>query len=275
MALPPPFLNKGIVGRNLVLPANQDNQNVDVTNRLGRYGDTKIESGYPTDLFAADEGAIMLAGMTPAQTALQAGIQSAYVSTQIQFLLQNSDPAGGRRLYPKWLRLSLLTVGTSGTDFRYALVLDNALRTPTTISSGTGGSGVGTPAAQTAYKAAAVCTNMDLNPTIAGVPYFGSGTAGAVGGATVAAPSPMARILTGQGYWNNAVIVTKDQYVLQFGSCDIGGSFRSATAVAKIVEHAPACVIGPGQSLAIHLWSTSNVTAGNAWDDASMCWAER
>lgn len=275
MALPPAFLTKGLVARNAALPANTDNQNTDVATRLGRYGDQKVESGYPTDLFAADEGAIMVAGMTPGQTAIQAGIQAAYVSTQIQFLLQNSDPAGGRRLYPKWLKLSPSVAGTSGVDLRYALVLDNQLRTPTTISSAAGGSGPGTAANQTAYRPTTACTNMDLNPTIAGVPYFTLGLAGSTGGATVAAPSPMARIIEGNGYIKGSIPVVKDQYVLQFGSADIGGTFQAAAALAKIVEHAAACVVGPGQSLAIHIWSASNNTAGNAFDNAQLCWAER
>lgn len=275
MALPPPFLTKGLVGRNLALPANADNQNTDVAMRLGRYGDQKVESGYPNDHFAADEGSIMVASMVQAQTAIQAGIQSAYVATQVQFLLQNSDPAGGRRLYPKSLRLCVLTVGTSGVDLRYSLVLDNALRTPTTISSGSGGTGAGTAANQTAYRAPAQCTNMDLNPTIAGVPYFTLGLAASVGGATVASPSPMARNIVAQGFIKTTAIVAKDQLQIQFGNADLGGTVQGASASAKIIEHCPPVVIGPGQSLAIHIWSTSNVTAGNAFDDAAFIWAER
>ena len=34
MALPPPFLTKGLVARQAILPANQDNQNTDVAVRL-------------------------------------------------------------------------------------------------------------------------------------------------------------------------------------------------------------------------------------------------
>jgi hypothetical protein len=226
-------------------------------------------------MFAADEGAIMVASMVQAQTAIQAGIQAAYVSTQVQFLLQNSDPAGGRRLYPKALRLCVLTVGTSGVDLRYSLVLDNALRTPTTISNGSGGTGAGTAANQTAYRAPAQSTNMDLNPTIAGVPYFTLGLAASVGGATVAAPSPMARTIVAQGFIKTTAIVAKDQLQIQFGSADLGGTVQGASASAKIIEHAPPVVIGPGQSLAIHIWSTSNATAGNAFDDAAIIWAER
>ena len=276
MALPPPFLAKGLVARNAALPANIDNQNTDVAMRLGRYGDQKVESGYPTDMFAADEGAVVVACMAPAQTAIQAGIQSAYVATQATFLLQNQDPAGGRRVYPKSMRLCVLTVGTSGVDLRYAVVLDNALRTPTTISNAAGGVGPGTAANQTAYTPPVVNTNMDLNnPVQAGVPFFTLGLAASVGGFTIPAPSVKGRIIVAQGFVKTTAIVAKDQLQIQFGSCDQGGTVQGASASAKIIEHAPAVVIGPGQSMSILLWSTSNVTAGNAFDDASMIWAER
>lgn len=275
MALPPAFMNKGIVGRNLMVPPNADSPNVDVPMRTGRYGDLKVESGYPTDLMAADEGAVWVAGMTPAQTAIQAGIQSAYVSTQAQFVLGNSAVAGGVRCYPKFLRLGVLTVGTSGVDLRYAIVLDNVSRQPTVVSNGSGGTGPGTAANQTAFRVPANNVNMDITTAAAGVPYFTLGLAASTGGATVPAPSPAARIIVGNGFVKNTALVAKDQLVIQFGSADIGGTVQGASAAAKIVEHAPAVVLGPGQFMTVHLWSTSNITAGNAFDDAIMCWAER
>lgn len=273
--LPPSVLNKGLVARNLPQPAYTDNQGVDVALRLGRYGDIKTESGYPTDIFQADEGAIMVATMNPAQTAIQLGIQTAYVSTQAGFVLGNTDPAGGRRIYPKFLKLAQSVAPTSGVDLRYAIVVDNTNRTPTTLSNAAGGTGPGSAGANTAYRVTVSCTNADMNPTIAGIPYFTFGTAGATGSATVPAPSQFARVIVGNGYIKNSIPVVKDQYVLQFGSCDVGGTFQGAAALAKIVEHVPPVVIGPGQFMTIHLWSASNITAGNAWDDACLCWAER
>jgi hypothetical protein len=34
-------------------------------------------------------------------------------------------------------------------------------------------------------------------------------------------------------------------------------------------------VIGPGQAALIYLWSAGNITAGNAFDGASLSWVEK
>lgn len=274
MALPPAVLNKGLVARTLPLPANADNQGTDVPVRLGRYGDTKVESLFPTDHLQADEGSVMVATTLPGATALQLGLSAAFSATAAAFVLQNSDSAGGKRIYPKFLKLAQSVAPTSGVDLRYAIVLDNINRAPTTISNGAGGSGPGTPATATAYRSTVVCTNADINPSIVGIPYFPlSAAAGAP--PTVPAASQFARTIVGNGYLKNSIPVVKDQYILQFGSADNGGTFQGAAALAKIVEHCPPVVVGPGQSLLIYLWSASNITAGNAWDDVALCWVER
>lgn len=92
---------------------------------------------------------------------------------------------------------------------------------------------------------------------------------------TVPAASANVRYLEGNGLIKGSIPVVLDQYVVQFGSTDIGGSFQAAAALAKIVEHAPAVVIGPGSTCLIHMWSPSNITAGNAWDGVTLTWAER
>lgn len=272
--LPPSVLNRGLVGRTMPQPGNLDNQGLDIPVRLGRYGDQKVESAWPTDHLLADEGALMVASTLPGATALQLGLSASFSATAAAFVLGNSAPAGGPRLYPKFLKLAQSVAPTSGVDLRYAIVLDSINRAPTTISNGTGGSGPGTPATVTAYRSTVVCTNSDINPQIYGVPYFPlSAAAGAP--PTVPAASQFARTIVGNGYIKNSIPVVKDQYVLQFGSADIGGSFQAAAALSKIVEHAPAIVIGPGQFMLLYLWSASNITAGNAWDDVNFCWAEK
>lgn len=273
MALAPSALEKGLVARSLP-PANPDSQNVDVALRLGRYGDTKTESAWPNDMNLADEGAVMVATTLPGATALQLGISASFSATACAFVLQNTDAAGGKRLYPRFLKLAQSVAPTSGTALRYAIVLDSINRAPTTVSNGTGGSGPGTPANLTAYRSTVSCTNADINPTIVGVPYFPISTA-AGAPPTVPAASAFARTIVGNGIIKGSIPVVLDQYVLQFGSADIGGSFQAAAALSKIVEHAPPVVIGPGQSMLIYLWSPSNITAGNAWDDVSLCWVER
>jgi hypothetical protein len=263
-----------LVGRNLPLPANADNQGLDVALRLGRYGDVRVESVFPNDQLQADEGSVMIATTLPGATALQLGLSAAFSATAAAFVLQNTEPAGGKRIYPKFLKLAQSVAPTSGVDLRYAIVLDSINRAPTTISNAAGGSGPGTPATATAYRSTVVCTNNDINMPISGVAYFPiSAAAGAP--PTVPAASQFARTIVGNGYLKASIPVVKDQYILQFGSADMGGTFQAAAALAKIVEHAPPIVIGPGQTLLIYLWSASNITAGNAWDDVALCWVER
>lgn len=270
----PQVINKVITSRGLPV-ASQDGTENERDVRGGRYGDFKVESAWNTDHLLADEGAMMVASLLPGATQLFMGIDASFVNTIAFLVLSNSDAPGGKRLYPKSLRLALSSVGTSGVDLRYAIVLDDKDRTPSTISNGSGGSGVGTPASATMYKAPAFCTNMDVKVTPVGVPYFMSGVTGAGVGGTVPSPGQNARTIVGNGYLKNSIVVAKDQYTLQFGGTDRGGSFQSAAALGNYISHAPAVVIGPGQHMVIYLWSTSNVTASNAFDDEELTWIEK
>lgn len=274
MARSPQTIIKGIVARMLGTPTADGVENEgDV--RLGRYRDIKVESVWPTDHMQSDEGGLMVATTLPGATALQLGISGSFSAAAAAVVLANSDAPGGKRCYLKRFKCAALTVGTSGVDLRYALVIDSKDRTPTTISNAAGSDrGPGTPATATAYRAPAACTNMDAQPSIVGIPFFPLSTAG---GAPPAVPAAgqAARTLVGNGYVKNSVIVAKDQYVIQFGSCDQGGTFQAAAALSKIVEHAPAAIIGPGGCALLYLWSASNITAGNAFDDMSLEWVEK
>lgn len=270
----PSAMIRGFVSRMLPPPAI-DGPDSDRVIRLGRYGDVKVDSVWPTDHALADEGADFVATMAPAQTAIQLGLSAAFSATAAAFIIGNGDGPGGKRIYLRRLKLAQSVAPTSGVDLRYAVVIDQANRTPTIISNAVGGSGPGTAATGTCYRAPAVCTNMDaINVQSVALPYFPFSIAAGVP-PTVPAAGPNARILVGNGYIKNSIPIVKDQYILQFGGVDNGGTFQSAAALSKIVEHAPAVVIGPGQWALIYLWSASNVTAGNAWDDAQLEWAER
>lgn len=272
--LSPQVIVKGIVNRLLPAPPLLDGPESERALRLGRFGDVKVESIFPTDHLQAAEGTYCVATTLPGATALQLGLSATFSATAAAFVLANSDPPGGRSIYPRRLKLVQSVAPTSGTDLRYAIVLDNVNRMPTTVSNGSGGSGPGTPATATAYRSTVVSTCMDANPQIAGIAMFPmSAAAGAP--PTVPAASPYARTIVGNAMLKNSIPVVKDQYVIQFGSADTGGTFQGAAALAKIVEHAAPICIGPGQSMLIYLWSTSNATAGNAWDDVCLEWVER
>lgn len=271
----PSALFRGLVSR-ILPPAMADGPDSDRVVRLGRYGDQRVESMWPSDHLLADEGSIVVATMMPGQTALQLGLSASFSATAAAFVLVNSDVAGGKRCYLKSLKLASLTVPTSGTDLRYAVVIDSANRTPTTISNAANSDrGPGTAATVTAYRALSFITNQDINDRLqVGIPYFPFSTSGGAP-PTVPGAGPAARTIVGNGYIKNSIPVTKDQYFVQFGGVDAGGTYQSAAALAKIVEHAPAVVIGPGQTALIYLWSNGNITAGNAFDDAQLVWVER
>jgi hypothetical protein len=272
--LSPQALFKGIVSRLLPQPVAGDGPDQERFARMGRYGDVKVEPSWLTEHMPADEGAYMMASMLPGATALQLGLSAAFSATVGAFVLGNSDVAGGKRLYPRQLRLAQSVAPTSGIDLRYAIVIDSKDRTPTTISSGTGGSGPGTPATVTAYRSPVACVNMDASPAIVGVPFFPLSTAGGAP-PTIPSAGPNARTIVGNGYIKNSIPVVKDQYLLNFADVGAPGSFQAAAALAKLVEGVPPIVIGPGQFMVIYLWSAGNITAGNAWDDASLSWIEK
>lgn len=264
---------KGLCSRFLPLPQG-DSLDVDRTVRCGRWGDVRVESCWPTDHLLADEGCFMVACMLPGAIQLQTGITSAFSSTAALIVLGNSAQTGGKRVYPRCLKLAVNGAWSSGTDLRYALVLDSKDRTPTTVSSGSGGTGPGTPATQTAYRSQVFCASTEDTPTPVGIPYFPMST---FNGALPLVPSPgqYARTIVGNGYLKNSGALVADVVGLQFGCADHHGTFQSAAAAAKLFDVAPPVVIGPGQFLVVHLWSTSNAGAGGTFIDILLTWVER
>lgn len=269
----PPVTPKVTVGRILPDPSREGDE---AKWRGGRYGEGRVESIWPTDHLLADEGSYMAATMLPGATAINMGVSAAYDSTIAHLVLANADPAGGRRLYPRFLELCVSGVGAGSTDFRYALVLDSKDRTPTTISSGTGGVGPGTPAASTAYRAPVVCTNMDVTPNrIAGVPFFPLVDAGTSAGPTVPSAGQFARVIVGNGVLHNAIPTVKSLFILQFGGN--GGrqiGFWNGSSLARSTTFAPPVVVGPGQFMTLHFWGTSQ-SQGLSFDNFALEWVER
>ena len=224
------------------------------------------------DLLIADQGAYFVANTEPGATALQLGISATYSSTLAAFVLKNSSTttANPVRIYPKFLKTSVVTVPTSAVDWRYAVVVDSTDRTPSTIA------GVASPATHTAYVATVNCTNMALSPTAAGVAYFPISTTDGSGGAiTVPAAGANARTLVGNALLKGSIPVAKDQYTIQFGADVMGGGFQGAAALSKHVDYAPPVVLGPAQCMVIYMWGLSNATAGIAFDGVTLAWVEK
>lgn len=274
--LSPQVIFKGLVARALGTPPTIDGNEQERVARLGRYGDVKVESSWPTDHMQSDEGGAYLATMLPGATVLQLGLSAAFSATAAPIVIQNTDApsAAARRLYLKAIRMAVSVAPTSGTSLQYAVVIDNQNRTPSTVSNGSGGTGPGTPATITAYKVPITNPNGDVNTGPAAVVWFPLSTA-AGAPPTVPAPSGFARTIVGNGIIKGSIPVALDQYRIQFGCADIGGTFQGAAALAKIVEHAPAVIVGPGQFALLYLWAPGNITAGLAFSDLAIEWAEK
>ena len=275
MGLTAQILNKLRIQRALP-PPQIEGLEQETIQRGSRYGDGHVISIFPNDVALADEGSLFVASTAPGQAALQAGIFAAFSALTPQFVVYNGDTPGpqAKRVMLRKLKLRVLTVGTSGVDFGYAVLLDPIARIPSTLSP-TQGFGPGTAGANTGYRAFAMPCNSDQNNLPVGQVYFTFGTTGATGGMTVPAASANMRVIVGNGFLKSTALVAKDVVTLMFGSADDGGVVQGASASAHVVDTAPPVIIGAGHTALIYLWSTSNITAGNAFDDAQLVFAER
>lgn len=281
MALSPAGLIRGLTARALANAARYiDSQSADNAIRLGPYGDVKVESVWNTRHLLADEGAYMVATTLPGATALQLGISANFSATAAAFAFLNSasrSDVPAKRCYPDYLRFLVGTAPASGANLLLATVLDDAVRTPTTISNAVGSpTGPGTPATATCYRSPASCANMDLTPTIVGVPYFPLSTSG---GAPPAVPAagPNARTIVGTTILRGQIPVVNDDYTIQFGNIDAQGALVTAApaGACRIAAFHPPVVIGPGQWMLIYLWSGSNAVTGMALSSVEFGWSER
>lgn len=276
--LAPQGLIRGLVQRALLV-ANGDNQNQDVAIRLKRYGDVAVESAWPTSHVLADEGAYFTATMEPGATALQHGILAAFSSIVGSIVIGNAaskTDQNGKRVYPHFIRLLVSVAPTSATQLLYATVIDDKDRTPTTISSGTGGSGPGTPATATAYLSRVNSTNMDLTPQSVSRVYLPLSTAGGVPPA-IPTPGANARTIQGNVPLRAQIPVVLDEYVIQFGNTDAQSALLTAApaGASRVVSHHPPIVIGPGEWMVLHLWAIGNITAGIAFSGLDVGLVER
>lgn len=270
--LTPSQLVRFIASRRLPQPTPDQGPANEIYGRAGRYGELYVNSVWPTDQILADEGAYYTATLGPGATSLQLGLSAAYSATSAAIVIQNGDSSafdGGRRIYLRYIRMSVVTVPTSATLWVYTSVIDPTARAPSTVVPLVGG----TPATLTAGKATPISTSLDQGtPSIANV-YFPLSTS-AGGPPTVPAASVGARTIVGNGFLRGQIPVAFDEYIIQFGNADYPSSNVIATA-SRITSIHPPVVISPGGTFLFSMWGTGNVTAGIAFNAMDIGWAER
>lgn len=214
--------------------------------RLSRYGEIFIEPVVQPKMGQCDEGSYFT--VNNAQTGLAtAATPTVFSPTNPFFILYNSDAV--KNLFIDYLALVATAAGTAGTSVQAALVLDTGNRY---ASGGT------------------VLSGNILNPN----GNIGAGSiAKAYGGnLTASAASAQARTVVGQRALKGAIPVAGDNYIIKPGSDDHPMLISTATLTWSVQPVCP-IIVGPNQSLLLHIWLPAQSAASSYIPEAG--WAER
>lgn len=255
MGLSVSSLVRGVIAK-LAPQAQSDSAQSDYPIRLKRYGEVNISETASNLYGYAEEGSFLVA-CTPTAGTGGTGVTAQIVInlTGPAILIQNNEPASGKSLNMAWVKMIATAAATSTTSQYYACHLDNTLRTPTTNNylSLTANSSNGMTAA-----IAQPTVLLQNSATVSVIP----------------AASSAVRIV-GRGCLGGLNIIG-DEMIINFGSHEIsphaGLTAAQAAAPSKRVSNAPPVSIGPGQSLAIHLWGLAQSAAYSPEVEIAM-WA--
>jgi hypothetical protein len=150
---------------------------------------------------------------------------------------------GVLNIYPRWLRLHVSVVGTTGTIVQFTQAVDSGNR----FSSG--GSAL-----------VPKNTNMASTATSAAAIQFGA--------LVTTAPTSARRLLHHTKY-RSAIEVVDDQYQFSWGSSDQlqdpTSLVNNSTTIANVTFAYAPVVIGPGQTFVLHQWRGA-ITVGITFD---------
>lgn len=202
---------------------------------------------------ASDEGTYFTATNATLGTAITGTAAptafSATVALLSMFNAVQNTPTSAKRIQLQWLRLEPRAAGTNGTNFQFAMSIDNGNR----YSSG--GTAI----------TALVNSNMDLTTASNATITFGALTA-------TAASAGVRRIA--HGMVRPVIKVIGDSYLFLFGQTPAAsGVVVDGTAASQIVIQCPAVTLGQNQSFLFHEVAASQSVA--ATYEFSMGWIER
>ena len=195
-----------------------------------------------------EEGGYFTGGTPTPGTGVSYTIQTSFSDT-VPFLYMFNPGTSGLWLYMDFIRIITTVAGASTTSMQYALKRDTVARAITTNNTTAAilvpGNGVVAPTAL---------------PTLA---YQSSATASAIAAASASAG------VVGRGGLGGLSIVG-DDYLLSFGQTYSGTPGGTAVEGAgqpgAHVFSNPAVIIGPGQSLTMHLWLVGNAATARSYE---------
>jgi len=248
---------KGTTSRALP-QASPDTAENDIT--ISRYGDLKVTSMIPTKHMLADEGSYFIGTNSTPGTALAYALTTGFSdTTPFIYMYNQSRPAdqASKRIHLDYIKIIVTTAPASSTQAYFAIKLDTALRSLTTDNTTT---------------LTAVSPNMDIGvASQALLKAQNSATA-----SVIAAASNTARVVA-RGCFGGLPVVG-DELVITSGSPDIGSysglTAAQATCPGRKCSNCPPIVLGPGNSMEVHLWFPANATTALSYE-LEMGWWER
>jgi hypothetical protein len=259
----PQALLKGLVRRVLPIP-QLDAPEAEIAVRMGRYGDVKVESAWPTEHVLSDEGAYYYCDLgspiaqggtagtrgTAITLGLPAGATIVVAAANILAISNVDNPISqgglGKSIYVRRIQIVTeeATVPATTTAVAWGFAIDAVNRTPSSTVVGP-------------------LVPVNVNGNVVSASISRVYCCNAASGLTT--PAAGSALRTFSGYFKFAASVTKDVYEVQFGGVDPAALFTQAATVAqKYVEKAPPFVIGPQQWGLFYLSmpgaATNNVT---------------
>lgn len=197
----------------------------------------------------ADEGTFFTATNAAAGTGLASSITTAFSATAGLLTVRNGSTGAGqnRRLCMNSIRLIPTVAPASATRSEFAITIDDITR------YASGGSAI-TP----------VNPNMDSATAPSAVVHFGA--------LVLAAAGSNVRLVS-RGQLRSSIPVAFEEYVIDFrGTAHSEGTLGGATAVRN-VSVVPPVVLGPGQSMQLHVWHPANAATAASWEFEVTGWA--
>jgi hypothetical protein len=242
-----PFIATAYPGTELGSPV-ADSSVANVPLRVNRNRELAIREVPGTYYGMCEEGSLLVATNPTVSTGLTwVAAQTAYAATTPNFLITNTQPAGGKNVQLRYLKMIATAAGTAATVWHYAAILDVAPRALTTnntvaitpVSPNGGlsvGSGLPAIAAQNNAIASVLAAESASGRVVA---------RGALGGLNIV--GDVFSILFGQATGLTGPLTA------------VEGETQSGARTA----YSPPIIIAPGGCLSLHFWSPSSSAAFN------------
>lgn len=227
--------------------------------RASRYGDLSVQSLVPTKHLLADEGSYFTAGnATPGTGIALSAAVTAFADTTGFFVIRNTAPVGGVRMYLDCLKLILTAATTAVQSVDFEVKTDTIVRSPSTVANGT------------------TLTNVNTNQddgTASQAVVIAYNNAGAM---TIPASSAFARQVA-RGHAATGLHFAGDSIILQFGASERSSTpgltaVRASGPSQTVCDVAPV-IIGPQQTAVIYRWSLTEAAAVTY--EYELAWWER